>query len=156
MSEEALAAHPEFHLQAASPAPPTPGGEDPNRPSIGIMSFSGEIFDGTALAYGEGKAYSKLKRCVPPLVPRAGSGSSSVDSHGCMCRSFTAMLCLVMIMSGLLVVIYVGYQANPKWQGDHTHYSNCAPLRRSQQPAVYTFPLTFRGSAVQRRSSTST
>ena len=32
-----------------------------------------------------------------------------------------------MIMSGLLVVIYVGYQANPKWQGDHTHYSNCAP-----------------------------
>ena len=85
MSEEALNAHPEFQLSAASPAPPTPGGEDPNRPSIGIMSFSGEIFDGTALAYGEGKAYSKLKRCVPPLVPRARSGSSSVDSHGCLC-----------------------------------------------------------------------
>ena len=84
MSEEALAAHPEFNLElSGSSAPPTPGGEDPNRPSIGIMSFSGEIFDGTALAYGEGKAYSKLKRCVPPLVPRARSGSSSVDSHGC-------------------------------------------------------------------------
>ena len=67
MSEEALAAHPEFHLSTSSPAPPTPGGEDPNRPSIGIMSFSGEIFDGTALTYGEGKAYSKLKRCVPQL-----------------------------------------------------------------------------------------
>ena len=72
MSEEALAAHPEFQLElSGSPAPPTPGGEDPNRPSIGIMSFSGEIFDGTALAYGEGKAYSKLKRCVRrwPSVP---------------------------------------------------------------------------------------
>ena len=31
----------------------------------------------------------------------------------------------------------------------------CA-IRRSQQLAVYTFPLTFRRSAVQRRSSTST
>ena len=127
MAEEALAAHPEFQLSlSGSPAPPTPGGEDPNRPSIGIMSFSGEIFDGTALAYGEGKAYSKLKRCVRRW-PSVRSGSSSVDSHGCLCRSFTALLCLVMIMSGLLVVIYVGYQANPKWQGDHTHYSNCAP-----------------------------
>ena len=37
---------------------------DPNRPSIGIMSFSGEIFDGTAVNLGEGKAYGKLKRCA--------------------------------------------------------------------------------------------
>ena len=86
MAEEALAAHPEFQLSlSGSPAAAAAEAENPNRPSIGIMSFSGEIFDGTALAYGEGKAYSKLKRCVPPLVPRAGSGSSSVDSHGCVC-----------------------------------------------------------------------
>ena len=32
------------------------------RPSIGIMSFSGEIFDGTSVNLGEGKAYGKLKR----------------------------------------------------------------------------------------------
>ena len=68
MAEEALAAHPEFQLSlSGSPAAAAAEAENPNRPSIGIMSFSGEIFDGTALAYGEGKAYSKLKRCVPQL-----------------------------------------------------------------------------------------
>ena len=72
MAEEALAAHPEFQLSlSGSPAAAAAEAENPNRPSIGIMSFSGEIFDGTALAYGEGKAYSKLKRCVRrwPSVP---------------------------------------------------------------------------------------
>ena len=32
------------------------------------MSFSGEIFDGTAVNLGEGKAYGKLKRCVQKAV----------------------------------------------------------------------------------------
>ena len=75
MAEEALAAHPEFQRSSpefqlsisGSPAAAAAEAENPNRPSIGIMSFSGEIFDGTALTYGEGKAYSKLKRCVPQL-----------------------------------------------------------------------------------------
>ena len=65
--------HPEFQLSMSS-QPASPAG-DPNRPSIGIMSFSGEVFDGTSLNLGDGKAYSKLKRCAPApraSVPRRG------------------------------------------------------------------------------------
>jgi hypothetical protein len=53
--------------------------ESVSRPSIGIMSFSGEVFDGTSMNIGDGKAYGKLKRCV---VARAGDAVRVVSEPG--------------------------------------------------------------------------
>ena len=55
------------------------GAESVSRPSIGIMSFSGEVFDGTSINIGDGKAYGKLKRCV---LTRAGEAVGVVREAG--------------------------------------------------------------------------
>lgn len=80
--------HPEFQLDMR-PADSSPSSSSAafaaGRPSIGIMSFSGEVFDGTSLNIGDGKAYSKLKRCehahsqtaATAAAPRAAAAAAT-------------------------------------------------------------------------------
>ena len=62
------------------------------------------------------------------IAPRATRHALHAPELRVCCRSFTALLCLLTIVTGLLVTLWIYYDAAPKWQAQYsTRYGNGVP-----------------------------